>query len=93
MSYRQQSLYQETAARDSFHYSQQERPDRAQHRNFRRYGAHTEVERRAVLALIAREREVREVDMSERSYMVRAGAGTQGCDRRSRWSRSDFQSS
>ena len=89
MSYRQQSLYQETAARDSFHYSQQERPDRAQHRNFRRYGAHTEVERRAVLALIAREREV---DMSDSSYMVSSQAAI-GCDRRSRWGRQDFQSS
>ena len=67
-SYRQQS----EASRDSFHYSsgERERPG-AQHRNFRRFGAQTEVERRAVLALIAREREMDMSDMSDPSYLAR----------------------
>ena len=63
ISYRQQT----EASRDSFHYSSGER-ERAQHRNFRRFGAQTEVERRAVLALIAREREM---DISDTSYLAR----------------------
>ena len=68
ISYRQQS-HQSEASRDSFHYSsgERERPG-AQHRNFRRFGAQTELERRAVLALIAREREM---DISDTSYLAR----------------------
>ena len=63
ISYRQQA----EASRDSFHYSSSGERERAgaQHRNFRRFGAQTEVERRAVLALIAREREM------DSSYLAR----------------------
>ena len=71
ISYRQQS----EASRDSFHYSSGDR-ERAQHRNFRRFGAQTEVERRAVLALIAREREMDMSDMSDTSYLARTPGET-----------------
>ena len=70
ISYRQQT----EASRDSFHYSSGERIGvgvGAQHRNFRRFGAQTEVERRAVLALIARERELDMSEMSDTSYLAR----------------------
>ena len=56
MSYRQQS----GTSGDSFHYNSSahnQNQAASHHRNFRRYGPQTEVERRAVMALIARERD------------------------------------
>lgn len=60
------------------------------HRNFRRYGPQTEAERRAVMALIASER-----NSVEQSYLLdeTRTQGTNGCDRRSEWSRADFHRS
>ena len=62
MSYRQHNG-------DTFHYNSSGSHVSAatHHRNFRRYGPQTEVERRAVLALIAREREAQQAHMQAQS--------------------------
>jgi len=87
MSYRQQS----GNSGDSFHYNSsthnQNNPA-SHHRTFRRYGPQTEVERRAVMALIAREREGQVVPDSYLNSDQRT-EGKHGCDRRSRWSNVD----
>ena len=58
--HRKMSYRQHNNSGDSFHYNSSGShvsSAATHHRNFRRYGPQTEVERRAVLALIARERE------------------------------------
>merc|ERR1711915_105247 len=60
------------------------------HRNFRRYGPQTEVERRAVMTLIASDR----TSAAEQNYLDETRTqGTNGCDRRSEWTRADFHRS
>ena len=72
MSYRHQAA-ERLHSTDSFHYNaHSSAPAHAQHRNFRRYGdGRTEAERRAVLALIAREREARSHELAD-SYSIHA---------------------
>lgn len=87
MSYRHQSA----TSGDNFHYNTggSHQSAASQHRNFRRYGPQTDIERRAVLALIAREREAQMQAQASESYMqsdMRAD-GKPNCDRRTRWSR------
>ena len=67
MSYRHQSA----TAGDNFHYNTggSHQSAASHHRNFRRYGPQTDIERRAVLALIAREREAQMQAQASESYM------------------------
>ena len=67
MSYRHQSA----TSGDNFHYNTggSHQSAASHHRNFRRYGPQTDIERRAVLALIAREREAQMQAQASESYM------------------------